>query len=297
MPSHLKPVKISTNPLAIAHTHFWVFVSAKRNDCRLWSTQNTITFRNSKHTHTTNAQNNNSNQEAKRNRVLKTSTNLTAANKSKTRPALSIKEFHQAFDKSQANITNLRKQNSRSNTIRTSHPRKRHHAKPNVEAATYEPRESWLEINENAAARARMRTQRPKRKGTYVIGQAGRDGVGGDGAVAGGDDDGVGARVPGGREDGAEYGAGLDFPLLQDALPVGLLVPARRVAAHRRRRLPASPNRRKVDSYVSSCRVLTAVERSEVQALLWRETNSSFSSFSLSISRKKWLILKIFSQK
>ena len=68
---------------------------------------------------------------------------------------------------------------------------------------------------------------------TDALGNAGRDGIGGDGTVAGSDEECVRVRVQGRRSPGcSENGSRLDLPLLQHAFPVSIFVPVRCVTAH-----------------------------------------------------------------
>lgn len=66
----------------------------------------------------------------------------------------------------------------------------------------------------------------------FEVRDTGRDGVGGDGTVAGGNEESIRVRVFGGSPRGSEYGSGLNVPLLKHAFLVRIFVPVRGVTAH-----------------------------------------------------------------
>lgn len=69
-------------------------------------------------------------------------------------------------------------------------------------------------------------------RGTHESRSARGYGIRSDEAIAGGDDYGVGIRIPGRGPDGPEDCPGLELPRLHYAVPVSLLVPIPRIDAH-----------------------------------------------------------------
>lgn len=67
---------------------------------------------------------------------------------------------------------------------------------------------------------------------SYKVGDAGRDVVGSERAVTGGNDDGIRVRVGGRSPNGSENGSDLDLPVFQNCFTIGILVPVRSVSVH-----------------------------------------------------------------
>lgn len=80
----------------------------------------------------------------------------------------------------------------------------------------------------------RERREKAEELEHYELGDDGGNGVGSEGTVAGGNDNGVRVvRVRRRRRpEGSEDGSGVDLPLLENGFPVGFFVPVRRVTAH-----------------------------------------------------------------